>query len=411
MHRQGGAGTPIPGDAALPHPWRFGGMPQAGAMRAPATVRQLEHALPALALLWVPVVIAVRARLPGTTEFERGVPMLRAMLIGGLAPLLVAVGIARLRARTWSSAARLLWTEGWLTERPIRHVLMSVSLAAFFWAFACWKSAIPLVHPFSWDERLWSLGAWLHRGQPDVLLAPAFGGPRTLLALDDLYETWWFALFALLLWQVWQRDLARAKRFLLAFALVWSVLGIFVATAFSSAGPCYARYLTGTHRYDALFARLDAANALAPLTALQAQAFLWTAHLRGIVPTGGGISAFPSLHVAGAALGALAVYERSRALGMLAWVYMALIWIASIMLGWHYSLDGYVGVLGAWACWWAARWLTEPIPAPALPGPQRIVSWRQPAQALALEESGAATGSGRRRWTMWSEDEDHGGPH
>lgn len=370
-------------------------------VRTPATVRQLEHALPALALLWVPVVIAVWARLPGAGDLDRGMPMLRAMLIGGLAPLLVAGGAARLRARTWPAAARMMWREGWLTERPIRHLIMSVSLAAFFWAFACWKSAIPLVHPFSWDERLWSLGAWLHGGQPDMLLAPVFGGPRTILALDDLYETWWFALFGLLLWQVWQPDLARAKRFLLAFALVWIVLGIFMATAFSSAGPCYARLIMGTHRYDALFVRLAAGNAISPLTALEGQAFLWSAHTHGLVPPGGGISAFPSLHVAGATLAALAVQERNRGLGALAWMYMALVWVASIMLGWHYSLDGYVAIVGTVACWWAAGWLTTPIPEAPVAAPQQIASWREPAGEVVSAETTRGRVGGRTSWTLW----------
>jgi hypothetical protein len=346
-------------DATVTRSWR-------GDLRAPATVRELGHVLPALALLWVPVVIAVWARLPGAADLERGVPMLRAMLIGGLAPLLVAGGIARLRAMSLSGAARLLWSEGWLTERPVRHLLMSVSFAAFFWAFACWKSAIPLVNRFSWDERLWSLDAWLHTGQPDLLLAPLFGGPRTIVALDHLYETWWLAQFALLLWQIWQPDLAKAKRFLLAYALVWIVLGIFVATAFSSAGPCYAGLITGTHRYDELLARLDAANALAPLTTLRGQAYLWAAYVRQVVPPGGGISAFPSLHVAAVVLGAIAIHERSRALGMLAWVYLALIWIGSIILGWHYALDGTVAILGALACWWVAGSLTKRNPVVGL---------------------------------------------
>ena len=220
---------------------------------------------------------------------------------------------------------------------------MSVSLSAFFWAFAAWKSAIPVVHPFAWDQRLWSFGAMIHGGQPDMLLAPIFGSPWAIVALDRLYETWWFVLVGLLMWQIWQRDLAKAKRFLLAFALIWIVLGIFVATMFSSAGPCYARLLTGTHRYDKLLARLDVANALSPLTVIEAQKYLWSAYMRGLIPPGGGISAFPSLHVAGATLAALALYERNRALGTLAWMYMALISVASIMLGWHYSLDGYVG--------------------------------------------------------------------
>jgi len=277
---------------------------------------------------------------------------------------------------------------------------MSVSLAAFFWAYACWKSAIPLVHPFAWDERLWSLGAWIHQGQPDVLLAPIFGGPRTILALDNLYESWWLALFALLLWQVWQRDLAKAKRFLFAFAFVWIVLGIFVATLFSSAGPCYARLIAGTHRYDELFARLDAANAVSPLTALQAQAYLWSAYVRGIVPPGGGISAFPSLHVAGAALGAVTVTERNRALGALAWGYMVLVWIASIMLGWHYSLDGYVAVAGVAACWWGAGWLTTPALVPVA---RRAPSWA-PDRSLQPAFAGYETAldsAQRTSWTLW----------
>ncbi len=121
---------------------------------------------------------------------------------------------------------------------------MSVSLAAFFWAFGSWKSAIPLMLPFQWDEPLRSAEAWLHGVQPDILLAPVFGSPGSIIALDRLYETWWFAQFGLLLWQVWQPDLAAAKRFLLAFALMWIVLGIFMATGFSSAGPCYAGLLT-----------------------------------------------------------------------------------------------------------------------------------------------------------------------
>ena len=74
------------------------------------------------------------------------------------------------------------------------------------------------------------------------------------------------------------------------------------------------------------------------------------------IPPGGGISAFPSLHVAGATLAALSLYERNRVLGTLAWIYMALIWVASVMLGWHYSLDGSMAVLWTGICWLLAGW-------------------------------------------------------
>jgi len=208
-------------------------------------------------------------------------------------------------------------------------------------------------------------------------------------------------LFGLLMWQIWQRDLAKAKRFLLGFALIWIVLGIFLATIFSSAGPCYARLLTGTHRYDDLFARLDVANGLSPLTAIAAQKYLWIAYMRGIILQGGGISAFPSLHVAGATLSALALWERNRALGALAWVYMLLIWIASIMLGWHYSLDGYVAVVGAAICWAAAGWLTTPI-AVADPGAvQRFASWRGHTYDVPIPEVAIVRATRRNAWSMW----------
>jgi hypothetical protein len=367
--------------------------------RVPVTVRELKHALPAIALLWVPVVLAAWGRLPGSGDFSRAVPMLQAMLIGGLAPLLVAVGVARLRARTWRATAALLWSNGWLSERPLRYVLLSVTISAFFWAFASWKTAIPMVHPFSWDPALWSLGARLHRGQLDVILAPIFGGPRALLALDTLYESWGFVLFALILWQAWQADLERAKKFLLAFALIWIVLGVFMATAFSSAGPWYERLIAETHQFDPLFRRLMAANAISPLVALQAQHYLWEAQVRGVVTLGSGISAFPSLHVAGAALAALALSDRNRWLGAVAWLYVGLTWVASVMLGWHYALDGEVAILATLGVWRMAAALTKGIAVV----PDATRTWgREGFPAPPMHPSNTQRDSGvKASWSLW----------
>jgi hypothetical protein len=322
-------------------------------------VRELRHILPTIALLWLPAALAVAGHLPGSDDLGHGMVMLRALLVGGLAPLLIVAGAARLRTRSWGGAVHVMWEGGWLNERALRHVLISISFAAFFWAYACWKSAIPHVNPFGrWDERLWTLGAWIHGGQPDVILAPWFGGPRALVGLDWLYESWWFVLIGTMLYEIWQPRLVTAKRFLLAFVLTWTVLGIFLATAFASTGPCYARFVTGTHRYDVLIARLQAADAVFPLLALRGQAYLWSAYTHGVVLPGGGVSAFPSLHVAGATLCALGIGQRHRGVAAAAWLYVMLTFIASIMLGWHYVLDGEVAVLGAIGCWKLAGWLT-----------------------------------------------------
>jgi len=78
-----------------------------------------------------------------------------------------------------------------------------------------------------------------------------------------------------------------------------------------------------------------------------------------------------------------------------------MVWIASIMLGWHYSVDGYVAVIGVAVCWWATGWLTTPIPALPVPVAERIASWREAAHELAAVETFSPKAGGRQSWTMW----------
>jgi hypothetical protein len=239
----------------------------------------------------------------------------------------------------------------------------------------------------------------IHGGRPDQILAPWFGSPRALIALDSLYESWWFVLLGIIMWQIWQPRLENAKRFLLTFALVWVVLGIFLAMAFSSAGPCFVRLVSGSHRYDDLLARLQAADAVSPLMALRGQAYLWEAYTKGLVPPGGGISAFPSLHVGGAALCAIALWQRSRALGAIGWCYVALTWIASIMLGWHYALDGEVAVIAVAFCWVVAGLLTTPIPEQGQVPRSR---WRgDELEPVPVVHEPAASVGPRSSWSLW----------
>jgi hypothetical protein len=66
-----------------------------------------------------------------------------------------------------------------------------------------------------------------------------------------------------------------------------------------------------------------------------------------------------------------------------------------------------VGAIGALACWWAAGWLTTPIPHPAISAAQRIPSWREPMPELAVVTI-AARVSDRRSWTLWRTEDDPG---
>jgi hypothetical protein len=85
------------------------------------------------------------------------------------------------------------------------------------------------------------------------------------------------------------------------------------------------------------------------------QAALWDAVERGEVVFGGGVSAFPSLHVAMPILGACAAWRPHR---WLAWAFLAfalVIFLGSIRLGWHYALDGEVSAVGVLIIWRLTR--------------------------------------------------------
>jgi PAP2 superfamily len=316
---------------------------------------------PAVVLLWLPRLVATFGGLPGADGLGHTALSIPALMAGGLAPLWVAVGWAKLRGRTVAGMAQLLRDHGWLGERLVRFLVLAPTVTAFFGAFALWKSSIPRFHPgFVWDAPLERAELWLHRGYPDRILAPLFGSPSAIFLLDRVYHTWFYFLFAVVIWQAWGRDHRKLRQFWTSFALLWVVLGIIAATLFASAGPIYARLDRGSASYDGLITRLVAAEALGPLYVHLSAWSLWNAARQGGVSLGDGISAFPSLHVGFVTLAALAAWSSHRLLGMAMWGYVLLILIGSIVLGWHYALDGEAAVLATIALWiavgrWSAR--------------------------------------------------------
>ena len=59
----------------------------------------------------------------------------------------------------------------------------------------------------------------------------------------------------------------------------------------------------------------------------------------------------PSMHNAQAALFVVFAYSIDKRLGRATLVYAALIFIGSVHLGWHYAVDGIVGIVAALAVW------------------------------------------------------------
>lgn len=232
-------------------------------------------------------------------------------------------------------------------------------IPVFATTFTFFKSAIPALNPYAWDAFFIRWDFILHGGShPWVLLQPLLGHPFVTGGINLLYNLWFFIMYALLTLQAFDtRNRALRMRFLLSFVLSWIVLGTLGAIAFSSLGPCYD---PGIARHEGPYVQLmdylRETNKQVPVWALNVQQMLWEKYQNNQAGMGSGISAMPSMHVATATLMALFGWQYSRTAGIALTFYACVILIGSIHLAWHYALDGYAGMAGAWLIWSLVGW-------------------------------------------------------
>jgi membrane-associated phospholipid phosphatase len=100
----------------------------------------------------------------------------------------------------------------------------------------------------------------------------------------------------------------------------------------------------------------DLNDAGQPLITINAQRYLLDQYKNSTDAIGEGISAFPSLHVAMAALVAIFFYDINRVIGAMAIIFCAIIFIGSIVLGWHYAIDGIASLFAVPIFWRLSKW-------------------------------------------------------
>lgn len=235
-------------------------------------------------------------------------------------------------------------------------VVILIAVPIFLLGFHTFKIAIPMLHPFSWDELLMSLDFTIHLGNhPWSLVQPFLGYPEITRFIDYCYHhIWGGVLFTMILWMAWSPRQRLRKQFFLSFLLTWIILGTILATFFSSAGPCYFDKISDqVDPYSSLMVYL---NSIPNLTAIDIQKKLWEIHSLKVPILYSGISAMPSIHVASAVLCALAGWELNQALGLALGLFSILIQLGSVHLGWHYAVDGYLSALLTFSIWkWMGR--------------------------------------------------------
>jgi membrane-associated phospholipid phosphatase len=232
----------------------------------------------------------------------------------------------------------------------------------FFVGFLTIKKNIPIAVPFAWDKSFMELDRALHFGTlPHELLAPLFQVPLVTFLVNVNYNLWFLVITAFFFWQGFRKnDTALRQKYLLSYLLTWLVGTCLLGTIFSSAGPCFYGFVeTGIDPYAGLMGYLREANSVYPIWAVPTQDTLWQSHLNGFGDVEG-VSAMPSMHVATTILFiCCAIGSGKRWLVWFSIAFALSILIGSVLLGWHYAVDGYLGAAVAVACWKLSGWWVE----------------------------------------------------
>lgn len=141
------------------------------------------------------------------------------------------------------------------------------ALIIFAAGFSVLKGAIAILAPFHWDEAFARWDRVLHFGRaPHEWLWWLVEQPIAVWLINLGYNFWFVVLAGSMLVAAISRcDTRLRHQFLVSLILVWVLAGFFVATAFSSAGPCYFARLGLGAEYQPLMDALSAAGERFPV--------------------------------------------------------------------------------------------------------------------------------------------------
>nr|WP_319554858.1 phosphatase PAP2 family protein [uncultured Vibrio sp.] len=244
-------------------------------------------------------------------------------------------------------------------SKPISFIISITFLNLVFSNHTFLKSLIPTINPFHWDKKLSDLDEIIHFGfTPWEITHMMFSSPWSSLMINVAYNAWFFVMWGVLIFfLIYKKRLLLRQQFLLTFALSWMFFGVFLATIFSSAGPCFMDLVAGDNRYVPLMDKLNLQSQyltnidFGRLWALSTQEYLWNEYITNTNSIGAGISAMPSMHVSIAVLMALSIHKLSKKIGYIFYFFAVVIQIGSVHLGWHYAIDGYVSIIFTILLW------------------------------------------------------------
>lgn len=268
---------------------------------------------------------------------------------GVVAGIVVSAALRQLRVHL---AAIRSWR--WVASTLV--LIAGVSILGFLYGML--KITVHLVRRTSWDAALWEADRWLMLGvSPNVFLLEALSQPLFYRTFDRLYAVAFAAtMFASFLLIFGWRDRRDQFGYLAGSVVLW-LGGAWLYFAFPSLGPAYAFYdvWDGVREYFP--------------TTMRIQRMLINNHLRVLEMARGargipihihmGIAAFPSLHVGFHAYFAFWLQRLVPKLRVVGWLLVVVMFIGSVITGWHYMIDSVAGIVLAWISWRVGRWVAE----------------------------------------------------
>lgn len=260
------------------------------------------------------------------------------------------------------------------TQRPhiigrffVMSLLSVISFTILMTTFMSVKITIPEFVPFYFDKTARKLDRILFFGRdPWELMSSLYQYTKVISVIDFCYTAWagliagtWMYCFT-----TSTMDRHRRYQFCLALILLWVIGGNFLAMAFSTAGPVYYGYFTGDEAaYAGLMVELHRINEISPLGAVEYHSFLLDMY-KDKMHRSGGISAMPSLHC-GTTLLLLITFCKTPIPRLLMSLFTVIIFVGSVLLAWHYAIDGLLAIPLTIGCWKLAGLILQKYASPA----------------------------------------------
>lgn len=267
---------------------------------------------------------------------------------------------ARLRERKVTpvvgEGSPLWWYRRYLATFPFRDICIGfAALVVSISSFTVYKARVVGADGYAYDTLFTAWDRAIFGGQdPWVLTHALVPSDQALAWIDFLYHPAFLPMvLGFLVCLAVRSNPALRYTYMLSYLICFVIVGMILADRFNAAGPIFdgAVFGDGT-TFAPLIDRLQGQAERTDARFWPIRNYLLALHQGNHVGFGGGISGMPSMHVVLAFLWAFAGWHISRTVGWIVTVYAGFIWFSSVHLGWHYFVDGLVGlaVLGVvWA--------------------------------------------------------------